>query len=166
MIAAGGIADGKGMAAGFMLGADAVQVGTRFIVATESNAHQNYKDKVLKAKDISTVVSASHFGHAVRAIKNQLTKDFEQAELAAFKQEDPDLIKRISKLPLRARTGRKSKFIPGSTIVFIRNKRRDSFTFVSEDGSIEELTFLEAVKEFERLANIKEAVIRYITVAE
>ena len=69
--------------------------------------------------------------------------------LRQLKQDDPDLIKRISKLPLRARTGRKSKFIPGSTIVFIRNKRRDSFTFVREDGSIEELTFLEAVKEFE-----------------
>ena len=69
--------------------------------------------------------------------------------LRQLKQDDPDLIKRISKLPLRARTGRKSKFIPGSTIVFIRNKRRDAFTFVREDGSIEELTFLEAVKEFE-----------------
>ncbi|WEV60150.1 enoyl-[acyl-carrier-protein] reductase FabK [Streptococcaceae bacterium ESL0729] len=91
VIAAGGIADGKGMAAAFMLGAEAVQLGTRFIVAKESNAHQNYKDKVLKAKDISTVISASHFGHAVRAIKNQLTKDFEVAELAAFKQENPDL---------------------------------------------------------------------------
>ena len=69
--------------------------------------------------------------------------------LRQLKQDDPDLIKRISKLPLRARTGRKSKFIPGSTIVFIRNKRRDAFTFVRDDGSIEELTFLEAVKEFE-----------------
>ncbi|GFH39658.1 enoyl-[acyl-carrier-protein] reductase FabK [Pseudolactococcus insecticola] len=91
VIAAGGIADGKGMAAGFMLGAEAVQVGTRFVVATESNAHQNYKDKILKAKDISTVISASHFGHAVRSIKNQLTKDFDAAELDAFKQENPDL---------------------------------------------------------------------------
>ena len=69
--------------------------------------------------------------------------------LRQLKQDDPDLIKRISKLPLRARTGHKSKFIPGSTIVFIRNKRRDAFTFVREDGSVEELTFLEAVKEFE-----------------
>ncbi len=69
--------------------------------------------------------------------------------LRQLKQDDPDLIKRISKMPLRARTGRKSKFIPGSTIVFIRNKRRDAFTFVREDGTIEELTFLEAVKEFE-----------------
>ncbi len=69
--------------------------------------------------------------------------------LRQLKHDDPDLIKRISKLPLRARTGRKSKFIPGSTIVFIRNKRRDAFIFVREDNSIEELTFLEAVKEFE-----------------
>ena len=80
VIAAGGIADGEGAAAGFMLGAEAVQVGTRFVVARESNAHPNYKAKILKARDIDTTVSAQHFGHAVRAIKNQLTRDFEQAE--------------------------------------------------------------------------------------
>lgn len=91
VIAAGGIADGHGAAAGFMLGAEAVQVGTRFLVAKESNAHQNYKDKILKAKDIDTVVTAAHFGHAVRAIKNKLTKDFDLAEREAFKQDEPDL---------------------------------------------------------------------------
>ena len=69
--------------------------------------------------------------------------------LRQLKEENPDLIKRINKMPLRARVGRKSKLIPMSTIVFIRNKRRDAFTFIREDGSIEELTFLEAVKEFE-----------------
>jgi len=91
VIAAGGIADGEGVAAGFMLGAEAVQVGTRFVVAKESNAHPKYKEKILKARDIDTTISAQHFGHAVRAIKNQLTRDFEQAEKDAFKQEDPDL---------------------------------------------------------------------------
>ncbi|MBJ8326110.1 enoyl-[acyl-carrier-protein] reductase FabK [Streptococcus pacificus] len=91
VIAAGGIADGRGMAAAFMLGAEAVQVGTRFVVAKESNAHQNYKDKILKAKDIDTVISAQHFGHAVRGIKNKLTRQFDQAEKEAFKQENPDL---------------------------------------------------------------------------
>ncbi|WP_000857425.1 nitronate monooxygenase, partial [Streptococcus pneumoniae] len=75
VIAAGGIADGEGAAAGFMLGAEAVQVGTRFVVAKESNAHPNYKEKILKARDIDTTISAQHFGHAVRAIKNQLTRD-------------------------------------------------------------------------------------------
>ena len=91
VIAAGGIADGAGAAAGFMLGAEAVQLGTRFVVAKESNAHQNYKDMILKARDIDTTISAQHFGHAVRALKNKLTRDFEKAEKAAFKQEEPDL---------------------------------------------------------------------------
>lgn len=91
VIAAGGIADGSGAAAGFMLGAEAVQVGTRFVVAKESNAHQNYKDMILKARDIDTTISAQHFGHAVRALKNKLTRDFEKAEKEAFKQENPDL---------------------------------------------------------------------------
>ena len=77
--------------------------------------------------------------------------------LRQLKEENPDLIKRINKMPLRARVGRKSKLIPMSTITFIRNKRRDAFTFIREDGSIEELTFLEAVKEFE--ARIEEKAI-------
>ncbi len=77
--------------------------------------------------------------------------------LRQLKEENPELIKRISKLPLRARVGRKSKLIPQSTITFIRNKRRDAFTFVREDGTIEELTFLEAVKEFE--ARLEEKAI-------
>lgn len=91
VIAAGGIADGRGAAAGFMLGAEAVQVGTRFVVAKESNAHQNYKDKIIKSKDIDSVVTAANFGHAVRALKNKLTRDFDAAEKEAFKQENPDL---------------------------------------------------------------------------
>ena len=77
--------------------------------------------------------------------------------LRKLKEDDPDLIKRINKMPLRARVGRKSKLIPMSTITFIRNKRRDAFTFIREDGSIEELTFLEAVKEFE--ARLEEKAI-------
>ena len=77
--------------------------------------------------------------------------------LRQLKEDNPDLIKRINKMPLRARVGRKSKLIPMSTITFIRNKRRDAFTFIREDGSIEELTFLEAVKEFE--ARIEEKAI-------
>ncbi len=80
VIAAGGIADGHGAAAGFMLGAEAVQVGTRFVVAKESNAHQNFKDKILKAKDIDTTVSASIVGHPVRALKNKLSTAYAGAE--------------------------------------------------------------------------------------
>ncbi|TWS95342.1 enoyl-[acyl-carrier-protein] reductase FabK [Streptococcus sp. sy018] len=80
VIAAGGIADGCGVAAAFMLGAEAVQIGTRFAVAKESNAHQNFKNKILKAKDIDTVVSASIVGHPVRAIKNKLSTTYAKAE--------------------------------------------------------------------------------------
>ncbi|AXQ79486.1 enoyl-[acyl-carrier-protein] reductase FabK [Streptococcus chenjunshii] len=80
VIGAGGVADGRGAAAVFMLGADAVQVGTRFAVAKESNAHQNFKNKILKAKDIDTVISAQVVGHPVRAIKNRLSTAYANAE--------------------------------------------------------------------------------------
>lgn len=80
VIAAGGIADGRGAAAGFMLGAEAIQVGTRFVVAKESNAHPNFKAKILKAKDIDTVVSAQVVGHPVRALKNKLATTYAKAE--------------------------------------------------------------------------------------
>ena len=80
VIGAGGIGDGRGAAAVFMLGAEAIQVGTRFVVAKESNAHQQFKDKILKAKDIDTVVSATVVGHPVRAIKHKLTTSYAHAE--------------------------------------------------------------------------------------
>ncbi|MDF2941597.1 MAG: hypothetical protein K0S01_455 [Herbinix sp.] len=76
VIAAGGIGDGRGVAAAFMLGADAVQVGTRFLTAFECTVHQNYKQKVLNAKDIDTVVTGRRTGHPVRTLKNQLTRKF------------------------------------------------------------------------------------------
>ena len=74
VFAAGGIGDGRGMAASFMLGAEGVQIGTRFLVATECTVHKNYKEKVLKAKDIDSVVTGRPTGHPVRVIKNKLSK--------------------------------------------------------------------------------------------
>jgi putative enoyl-(acyl-carrier-protein) reductase II len=76
VIAAGGIADGRGVAASFMLGACAVQLGTRFLVATECTISQAYKDKVLAAKDIDTIVTGKRLSHPVRGLKNNLTKQF------------------------------------------------------------------------------------------
>lgn len=76
VIAAGGIGDGRGIAASFMLGADAVQVGTRFLVAEECTVHQNYKNKVMKAKDIDTQVTGRPTGHPVRIIRNRLSRSF------------------------------------------------------------------------------------------
>lgn len=80
VIAAGGIGDGRGIAAAFMLGAEAVQVGTRFLVAKECIIHQNYKDRVLKAKDIDTVVTGKSHGHPVRGLRNQMTRDYVKLE--------------------------------------------------------------------------------------
>ena len=80
VLAAGGIADGRGMAAAFMLGAEGVQMGTRFLVAKECNVHQKYKDEVLKANDGSTVVNGRRIGPAARALKNPFTKAFTERE--------------------------------------------------------------------------------------
>ncbi len=83
VIAAGGIADGRGVAASFMLGACGVQLGTRFLVAKECSVHQNYKDAVLKANDISTTVTGRRFGgNTCRGIKNAFTREFIKAEYA------------------------------------------------------------------------------------
>jgi enoyl-[acyl-carrier protein] reductase II len=80
VIAAGGIADGRGIAAAFALGATGVQIGTRFICATECTAHDNYKKKVLEARDRDTTVTARSTGHPVRVLKNKLTREFEKLE--------------------------------------------------------------------------------------
>ena len=74
VIAAGGIADGRGVAAAYMLGAKGVQVGTRFLVADECIVAQGYKDAIIKAKDSSTVATGRSTGHPVRIIKNKLAK--------------------------------------------------------------------------------------------
>ncbi len=76
VIAAGGIGDGRGIAASFMLGAEGVQMGTRFIVAKECNVHQNYKDRVIAAKDIDSTVTGRTTGHPVRSLRNQMTKEY------------------------------------------------------------------------------------------
>ncbi len=76
VIAAGGIGDGRGVAAAFMLGAKGVQVGTRFLSAKECNIHQNYKDMVLRAKDIDTIVTGKRLGHPARSLKTTLSRAF------------------------------------------------------------------------------------------
>lgn len=80
VLAAGGIADGRGLAAAWMLGASGFQIGTRFLVAYECNVHKNYKQKILNAKDTSTIVTGRPTGHPVRIIKNRLARDFQQLD--------------------------------------------------------------------------------------
>ena len=80
VIAAGGIADGRGMAAAFLLGAQGIQMGTRFLTAKECTIHPNYKAKVIAANDHDTVVTGKTLGHPVRALKNRMTREFQKKE--------------------------------------------------------------------------------------
>ncbi|MDL2218389.1 nitronate monooxygenase [Christensenellaceae bacterium OttesenSCG-928-M15] len=83
VLAAGGIGDGRGIAAAMMLGAKGVQCGTRFLTAHECTIHENYKTRVIKAKDIDTIATGKRLGHPVRALKNSFTRQFAQMELDA-----------------------------------------------------------------------------------
>lgn len=93
VIAAGGIADGRQIAAAFMLGAVGVQVGTRFLVAEECTISQKYKNKVLKARDIDTVVTGKRLGHPVRSLKNTFTREYAKAEYDKSSVSDEELEK-------------------------------------------------------------------------
>ena len=88
VIAAGGIADSRGVAAAFALGAHAVQMGSRFVVSEECIAHPNYKELVLKAKDRSTVVTGRSLGHPARVIANKLSRRYEEMEAAGASPEE------------------------------------------------------------------------------
>ena len=80
VIAAGGIGDGRGIAASFMLGACGVQMGTRFLVSSECNVHDNYKEKVLNARDIDSEVTGISTSHPVRVLRNKLTREYIKLE--------------------------------------------------------------------------------------
>lgn len=80
VIAAGGIADGRGIGAAFMLGAEAVQIGTRFVVAKESIVHENYKQRIIKAKDIDSAVTGRSHGHPIRGLRNKMTREYLKME--------------------------------------------------------------------------------------
>ena len=88
VIAAGGIADGRGVAAAFMLGACGVQMGTRFLSAEECSIHPAYKEKILKAKDLCTMVTGKRLGHPVRSLRTQFARDYSKAEYGGMPDEE------------------------------------------------------------------------------
>lgn len=88
VVAAGGIADGRGIAAALMLGAKGVQIGTRFVVTEECQVHQNYKDRIVKARDIDTRVTGRSTGHPVRTLRNEMTKKYQEMESAGASLEE------------------------------------------------------------------------------
>ncbi len=97
VIAAGGIADGRGMAAAFMLGANAVQIGTRFLVAKECNVHENYKKSILRAKDIDTVITGQITGHPVRVLRNKIARQMLELEMVT-KDQVEEAVKRFEEM--------------------------------------------------------------------
>lgn len=92
VIAAGGIGDGRGFAAAMMLGASAVQMGTRFIVAKESIVHANYKERVIKAKDIDSEVTGRSTGHPIRVLRNKMTREYLKMEAEGVSLEELEVL--------------------------------------------------------------------------
>ena len=92
VIAAGGIGDGRGMAAAFMLGAEAVQMGTRFVVAKESIVHENYKERIIKAKDIDSEVTGRSTGHPIRVLRNHMTREYLKMEAEGVSLEELEVL--------------------------------------------------------------------------
>lgn len=92
VIAAGGVADGRGLAAALMLGAEAVQMGTAFCVASEAITHENYKARIIKAKDIDSEVTGMSHGHPIRSLRNNMTKEYTRLEREGASLEELELL--------------------------------------------------------------------------
>lgn len=108
VLAAGGIADGRGAAAAFMLGACGIQMGTRFLVAEECSVHPVYKEKILKANDISTIVTGKRLGHPVRSLKTPFAREYFKAEYSDMSDEDLEALG-TGKLRLAVQEGDKQQ---------------------------------------------------------
>ncbi len=132
VIAAGGIADGRGIAASFMLGAAGVQVGTRFLVAKECGVHQNYKDKILKATDRSTIVTGKRLGHPVRSIKTPFSRNYAKAEYTQIPDDELENLA-VGALRLAAVEGDEQKgcFLAGQ-IAGMVNKEQTAKEIIDE----------------------------------
>ena len=148
VIAAGGIADGRQVAAAFMLGAVGVQVGTRFLVAEECTISQAYKDKVLKAKDIDSVVTGKRLGHPVRSIRNQFTREYQKAEYDSSNVSDEELEKMgAGVLRLAAREGDvKNGCVLAGQVASMVNKEQSAREIITEMFSEAEQVLNEATK--------------------
>lgn len=125
VIAAGGIADGRGVAAALMLGACGVQVGTRFLVAEECTIHQTYKNKILKAKDIDTITTGKRLGHPVRSLKNPFSREMLRMEYDATVSDEELEAKGVGALRLAAQEGDEKNgcFLAGQIAALVRREQ-------------------------------------------
>jgi enoyl-[acyl-carrier protein] reductase II len=146
VIAAGGIADGRGVAATFMLGAQGVQLGTRFLVADECSVHENYKEKILKANDIATVTTGKRLGHPVRSLKTAFTRNYMKAEYSQMPDEDLEALG-AGALRLAAVEGDSERgcFLAGQVAGMV-NKKQPAHEIIKEIFEEAEVVLNEAKK--------------------
>lgn len=132
LLAAGGIADGRGVAAALMLGACGVQMGTRFLTAYECTIHRNYKDKILEAGDRATVVTGKRLGHPVRSIKNQFARDYLKAEYTDIADEDLEkMAEGVLKIAVTEGDVKRGCFLAGQIAALV-NKEQSAAEIVKE----------------------------------
>ncbi|MBQ1928449.1 MAG: enoyl-[Clostridia bacterium] len=122
VIAAGGIADGRGVAAAFMLGASGVQMGTRFLSAKECNIHPTYKEKIIKANDLCTMVTGKRLGHPVRSLRTQFARDYFKAEYSAMPDDELEaLATGALRLAVQEGDNEKGCFLSGQIAAMVKN---------------------------------------------
>lgn len=124
VIAAGGIADGRGMAAAFMLGACGVQMGTRFLSAEECTIHPSYKEKILKATDLCTMVTGRRLGHPVRSLRTTFAREYAKAEYGGMPDEDLEALGRGAlRLAVQEGDSEKGCFLSGQIAAMVRKEQ-------------------------------------------
>lgn len=124
VIAAGGIADGRGVAAAFMLGACGVQVGTRFLSAKECSIHPTYKDRILHATDLCTTVTGKRLGHPVRSLRTQFARDYTKAEFGGMPDDELEQLG-VGALRKAVKEGDMEKgcFLAGQAAAFVKKEQ-------------------------------------------
>ena len=124
VIAAGGIADGRGVAASFMLGACGVQMGTRFLSAYECNIHPNYKEKILKATDLCTMVTGKRLGHPVRSLRTPFAREYSMAEYGGMPDDELENLA-VGKLRMAVQQGDSEKgcFLSGQIAAMVKQEQ-------------------------------------------
>ena len=132
VIAAGGIADGRGVAAAFMLGACGVQMGTRFLCAEECTIHPVYKEKILKATDLCTMVTGKRLGHPVRSLRTQFAREYARAEFSGIPDEALEgLATGALRLAVQEGDNEKGCFLAGQVAAVV-NKQQPAAEIVRE----------------------------------
>ena len=124
VIAAGGIADGRGVAAAFMLGACGVQMGTRFLSANECTIHPTYKEKILKATDLCTMVTGKRLGHPVRSLRTQFAREYSKAEYSGMPDEELEaLATGALRLAVQEGDNEKGCFLSGQIAAMVKKEQ-------------------------------------------